>query len=292
MTTPISLRLLSLLGLSLLALSGCGGGGGGTASTVLTFIDDSSAPVPGGPEFTGQVTGGSLTAARNVNPDASGKLSIDLAPGTYTVQAAYKSKAQLISLTTNTNFTVNSGDSLKVQNIKLSDTDLAAGWTKYRASDFVGALASFNTYHDRAAQGNFGSTAADNALGWTLEHTASNFNESVAKFTDARTENPNNTDANVGLAGILLARNATSDPGNAKDLLTIAIGVPGDYTSAPWHDSVKEGDLIVCRALAEFIQGDKTAAAADLDIVRPNAVTGTSRAGGDLFRTLDLLLKN
>lgn len=281
-----------LLTLSLvLILTACGGGGGGTASTILAFVDDWGAPVPGPTGFTAQVTGGALTSAINVSPDAAGRVSVNLDPGTYTVNASYRRTAQAILLTATQAITVAEGDSGRVQSIELKDSALSQGWSLFRAGDYPGAIAQFVDYESRAGAANVGSNNANNALGWARVRNGE-LSSGDAAFNLAIAADPANQDAFVGKAGLLLLRNSSNaDLVEAITRLSTVIDAEGNYSSAPTHDDIVEVDLIVCRALGHFLQGDIANTQANLNAARP-VIAGGSDAGIDLFNTLDLLIKN
>jgi len=281
-----------LLTLSLvLLLTACGGGGGGGASTILAFVDDWGAPIPGGTGFFAQVTGGALTAAINVSPDANGRVSVNLDPGAYTVNASYMRVAQAILINASQAITVADGDKEKVQAIELKDSSLSQGWSLFRSADYPGAIIEFLEYEQRAGQANVGSNNANNALGWARIRN-NNFGDGEAAFNLALAADNANQDAFVGKAGLLLLRNSSNaDLVEAITRLSSVIDAEGNYSSAPTHDHIVEVDLIVCRALAHFLQGDLANTQLNLDAARP-AIASGSDAGIDLFNTLDLFLKN
>lgn len=283
------LLLLSILSLSLTA---CGGGGGGGASTILAFTDESAIAIPGGAGFSASVSGDVLSAAIAVFPNNQGRATVNLEPGTYTVNAVWRRAEEQILLTATETFTVAATDSNKVTTIALRDSELSQGWAKYRAGDYTGAIDLFTSYGARAAAANLGSNSAHNAIGWAHGRNAALSNADTA-FNNALTANPNNQDALVGKAGILLLRNSSSaDASEAVQRLSQVIDAAGPpYTSAPVHDDIRRADLFACRALALLYLGDTAGAFSNLTALQP-ALSGASVAGRDLYLTLQLILTN
>ncbi|MEO7994312.1 MAG: hypothetical protein ABI743_07925 [bacterium] len=292
MTLTLTERLqqwgqLTLLVLStVLLLTGCGGGGGSTtgSNVTLLFTDPYGGPIAAGASFSATISGGSAGAGLVLTPNANGLVTVNLEPGTYTVVASYTAPGETTPVHITTTLTV-AGAITDPVAVALTETNLDSGWALFRAGDYNGAKSSFQTSLAAAP----GSPSAISAIAWT-DGRLGDFAISVAGFNTVTAAHADNVDAFVGAGGILLARNAIGDPALAKTALAAAINLPGSYQSAPTHDAIKEPDLWVCLALANYLQGDLASTTTDLNTIKAQINAEPTLSSAGLFYTLELML--
>ncbi|MEO7994311.1 MAG: hypothetical protein ABI743_07920, partial [bacterium] len=264
------------VGLLGLALAGCNNGDGTGAATggpivplprtVLAFLDDCGNPLGAGGRITGMVEGAGGNRTFLLKPGLDGRAILDLLPGTYTVTAQIHDRPGSAPTEIRQAITVADPRVAGQVNVALTPAAVAAAWAKYDAGDYVGALAALQAVSGQVGSGAQGSV--DNALGWT-QGALADFSAAEAAFAAAQGNGCTGTDAQVGLSGVKLTENLTV--GHVQDavaLLSDAIARPGDYSSAPTHGDLTENDLVIMRALAEFLAGDLAACRADLSVAQ------------------------
>ncbi len=195
------------------------------------------------------------------HPNQDGTFDISIPEGSYTVEFLWYDNDQGIEIFYLSDFTITKGQTINMGSVPLINTELNAGWAKYRGGLYNDAITHFNAYLTdvRSGHANAGSNSAFCGLGWSyarlLQATEAFNNLNAAAIAS----NGTNADAYAGLGGLFLSvghdgDNYTYDDSNIY--LTTAINIAGNYSSAPTHDHITETDLYAARALARFLDGD------------------------------------
>jgi len=276
------MRYILLIGLMTVILSLTACEGGSTGALTGRVVDGFGNPLGGDAVL--------ITLTDNPayhRPDQWGNFIIQAPSGNYTMRISFSNPAAGFHYLLDQPVTIGTG-SRNLGTFTLLNVQNMQAWEKYQADDFNGALALFNEQANDARAGQLwlpymryiegeedqntlltqGVLSAENGLGWCYSRGFGNHQEGRVHFEQSMFGGYNNYDAKVGLAGIEIG---DGNAAKALGLLDEVIVEPGYYDSTQIHDNVTETDLIVTKALAQFLMGQDAYSKETLESIREKA---------------------
>jgi hypothetical protein len=277
--------------LALITISSCGGGG--SKGNIMGQTVDNWGAAVGGNDVTIIFSG--LADIYHPNPD--GTFDISIPEGSYTAEFLWYSYDEGIEIFYQHDFTIVKGQTINMGTVPLVNTELNAGWAKYRGGLYNDAITHFNNYLTdvRSGHANKGSNAAFCGLGWSYARLMNPIEAYNNLDAAVQASSGTNADAYVGLGGLFLSvghdgSNYTYDESNVY--LTSAINMAGNYSSAPTHDHITETDLYAARSLARFLDGDISGCQSDINTAGATVDDEGNFASIDTLNMLSWLIGN
>jgi len=247
-----------------ISLSACGGGSSGALTGRV--VDGFGNPLGGEAVM--------ITLSGNPayhNPDQHGNFIIQAPTGSYTMRISFSNPAAGFHYNMTDAVVVTKG-SRNLGTFTMLNVQNMGAWDNYRDEDYQSAISLFSEQANDARSGQLwlpymryiegeenqntlltqGVLSAENGLGWCFSRGYGNHTEGRVHFEQSMYGGYNNYDAKVGLAGVELG---DGNAAAALALLEEVIAEPGLYDVTDLHDPINETDLIVAKALAQFLLG-------------------------------------